>query len=70
MSKSWGDWISDQIAMLPLHLTGITAIAKAIEVTGDLAAGKAPKATDVAGAAGLLDADGLEIEPPNCDESD
>ena len=62
MSKSWGDWISDQIGMLPLHLTGISAIAAAIEVTGDLAAGKTPKTSDVIGAAGLLDVDGVDID--------
>jgi hypothetical protein len=60
MSKSWGDWLSDQIAMLPLHLTGISAIAKAIDVTSDVAGGKTPKASDVVGAAGLIDADGLD----------
>ena len=58
--KTLGEMISDTIGMAPLHLTGITAIAKGIEVVGDLAAGKTPKPTDVIGAAGLLDADGID----------
>ena len=59
MGKSWSDWLADQIGMLPLHLTGISAVAKAIEVVGDAAAGKTPKASDVIGAAGLIDTDGV-----------
>lgn len=59
MGKSWGDWLANQIAMLPLHLTGISAVAKTIDVASDLAGGKMPKASDVVGAAGLLDAEAL-----------
>lgn len=59
-TKSLGEIISDNIAMLPFHATGLTAVIKGIEVIGDLAVGKKPKATDVIGAAGLIDVDGVD----------
>lgn len=58
--KSFGEIVSDNIAMLPFHLTGLTAVIKGIEVVGDIAAGKKPKTSDVIGAAGLIDVDGAE----------
>lgn len=58
MGKSIGDLISKnawKLGLLPL-----LPVIAAIEVVGDLAAGKTPKVKDVLGASGILDADGAD----------